>query len=148
MTDNHKDIGRNYDEGKLRYDLLPAHALAQIVGVFTYGAAKYTTDEFSGDRNWELGMPFHHHVGSLMRHIEAYRGGEDIDPESGCHHLAMAATRCFMLLELHETHPALDDRPHKNPVSDYSVADLKRDIDAYKELKAQAKKRRKAKQTS
>ena len=134
-----QDVSRNYDDGKLRYDLLPARALAQIVNVFTYGAKKYTTEEFDGARNWELGMPFHHHLGSMMRHIEAYRGGEDIDPESGCSHLAMAATRCMMLLELHDTHPALDDRPGKNPVSDYSVEALKRDIEAYKKIKSKVK---------
>ena len=36
---------------------------------------------------------------SMYRHIVAYEGGEIIDPESGCKHLAMVALRAMIAIE-------------------------------------------------
>ena len=44
-----KETGfRKYDQGKLRYDLMPAKVLEQVVDVLTYGANKYTTKDSDG----------------------------------------------------------------------------------------------------
>lgn len=75
--------GRKDDSGetKLRYDLIPPEALAGLAQVYTIGAKKYS------DRNWENGINYGRIYAALMRHIEAWRQGEDYDPENGQHHL-------------------------------------------------------------
>jgi hypothetical protein len=86
-------VGTKYDEGKLRYDLIPVVSLRETVKVITFGAAKYGVD------NWQSVVPPKaRYCAALMRHIEAWRGGEDVDPETKIHHLAHAACNCLFLL--------------------------------------------------
>ena len=73
--------GRKDDEDKLRYDLIPPEALAGLAAVFTMGAKKYD------DRNWEKGIAYGRLYAALLRHLEAWRRGEDRDTENGQHHL-------------------------------------------------------------
>lgn len=94
-----------HDDDKLRFDLVPPHALQEVVAVYTMGAKKY------GDRNWEQGLAWGRVFGAIMRHLWAWWAGEDNDPESGLSHLAHAAWGCLALLEYQHTHPELDDRP-------------------------------------
>lgn len=95
------------DDGKARYDLIPAAALDELVAVYTMGAAKYS------DRNWERGMRWGRVFAAVMRHLWAWWRGQDRDGESGLSHLAHAAWGCFALIEYGRTHPELDDRPGK-----------------------------------
>lgn len=83
--------GIKFDMGKLRYDLLPPETLEAIVQVLTYGANKYD------DNNWHKVEKFRY-VGAMMRHFEAYRKGQQLDAESGFHHLAHAASCVIFLL--------------------------------------------------
>ena len=83
--------GLRYDNGKLRYDLLPADALAELVKVYTFGAAKYA------DRNWEKGMSWSRCFGSLLRHAFAYWAGEDNDQETELPHMAHVAWNALAL---------------------------------------------------
>lgn len=88
-----EEVGLKYDEGKLRYDLIPPKALREIVRVLTHGSVKY------GDYNWSHVEPWKpRYTAALLRHIEAWRDGEKYDPETGIHHLAHAATNCIFLL--------------------------------------------------
>lgn len=98
-------VGVKFDLGKLRYDLLPPDALADIVSVFTYGAKKYA------DRNWEKGMAFSRIYAAMQRHLNAYWAGQDLDEESALPHLAHAGFGILALLHLHNTRPECDDRP-------------------------------------
>lgn len=78
--------GLKFDEKKLRWDLLPIAEVKDEVAVLTFGAAKY------GPNNWqkvEGGMD--RYFAALMRHLEAARSGERLDPETGLPHLAHAA---------------------------------------------------------
>ena len=93
-----------YDAGKPRYELLPGDALEELVKVYTRGAAKYA------DRNWEKGMSWSRCFGSLMRHSWAFWRGEDIDQETGCHHMAMAAWNCMTILTYSLRKAGADDR--------------------------------------
>lgn len=106
------DTGLRFNEGKLRYDLLPPDAIEEVVKVFTMGAKKYT------DRNWELGMPWMTIVASLKRHMAAWELGELKDTESGLLHTAHLAWNALALLtyelrcigednrpKLHKAHP-------------------------------------------
>jgi Domain of unknown function (DUF5664) len=90
-------IGRKYDGGKLEYGLLPPHALEETVKVLTFGAQKYERD------NWQkVSDAKRRYFDALERHIWAWKKGEQIDPESGIHHLAHAMC-CLMFLYEHDT---------------------------------------------
>lgn len=95
----------NYDGGKPRWDLLPYDALEEVVKVYTMGAEKYAP------RNWEAGMSYSRSFGSLMRHITAFWNGEDLDQESGYHHLGHAVFRCLQLIAFTQRGVGTDDRP-------------------------------------
>ena len=93
---------------KNRFDLLPAGALCEVAEIFTYGAGKYEA------RNWELGMSWGRVFGATMRHLWAYWGGEENDPESGKCHLAHACFGILVLLEYRKYHRSGDDRSKLN----------------------------------
>lgn len=84
--------GKKFDEGKLRYDLLPIDALEEVVKVFTLGANKY------GERNWEQGIAYGRLYAASQRHLTAFLKGEEID-EIGTHHVANAIVNLLMLLQ-------------------------------------------------
>lgn len=67
----------------------------------------------SGDRNWERGVAWSLNYAAAMRHLTAWWGGEDNDPETGSPHLAAVAWHMFALLEYSVTHPDKDDRPSR-----------------------------------
>ena len=89
--------GRKYDGGKLEYGLLPANALEATVDVLTFGAQKYERD------NWKrVPDSKRRYFDALQRHLWAWKKGEQLDPESGKHHLAHAMC-CLMFLYEHDT---------------------------------------------
>ena len=96
--------GFKFDEEKLRYDLIPPHALEMLAGVYTHGAHKY------GDVNYLRGMNYRRILAALMRHIEAYRAGESTDPDSGLPHMAHAAWQCMTLMVYEDEGLGEDDR--------------------------------------
>ena len=71
-----------YNQGKLKWSLVDFKSLEGLVEVLEYGANKYAPD------NWKKGMPVKEVAESLMRHLFAFLGGEDVDPESGCRHIS------------------------------------------------------------
>ena len=77
---------------KLRYDLLPSDALAEVTRVLTIGADKH------GAYDWEKGYPWHVYFSKTLRHLFKWWGGEENDTESGCSHLAHAACNILFLL--------------------------------------------------
>lgn len=99
------DTGGEKGTKLARFDLIPAAALWQVAEHYGRGAAKYS------DRNWELGYAWSLSYGALCRHLYAWWGGEDIDPETGSHHLAAVTFHALALLTFTDTHPSKDDRP-------------------------------------
>lgn len=98
------------DEGKigLQY-ILAMPGLYSLADVGDYGAKKYG-DQF----NYKKGMPWMKLLGSCSRHLVAFIQGEDLDPESGCPHLAHLAYDALMLLDYMENAIEQDDRYSKN----------------------------------
>ena len=94
--------GKKFDEGKIRYDLLPVDALREVARVLTFGAAKY------GDNNWKITKPESRYTAAAFRHGEAYRGGEMMDKESGIHHLAHRICCDLFLLQIDMEHKMSD----------------------------------------
>ena len=97
--------GVKFDSGKARYDLVPPEIEEAIAKVLTFGAAKY------GDRNWELGMKWGRPYAALRRHMAAWWGGEDKDPETGMPHTWHAACCIAFLVAFEARGSGTDDRP-------------------------------------
>jgi hypothetical protein len=93
-SDNCCGKGTKFDEGKLRYGLLPSLALREVAAILTLGAETYGPD------NWrELDNLQSRFIDAAMRHIEEYRRGLVIDPASGMHHLAHAVCSLMFVVE-------------------------------------------------
>ena len=97
--------GRKDDAGKLRYDLLPPYALEEVVRVYTLGAGKY------GDNNYRRGINWSRVYAAMLRHLEAWRRGEEIAPDDGQLHLASVAWGALTLMEYARVRREFDDRP-------------------------------------
>lgn len=102
---NTKGKGKRFDKGKIRVDLLPSRAVLKCAQVFTFGAEKY------GERNWEKGMKWSRVLGSLERHFQQIKMGEDYDEESGLLHIDHVTCNALFLSEYYETYLEGDDRP-------------------------------------
>jgi hypothetical protein len=90
--------------GKLRYDLIPTAGLAEIAKVFTIGAKKYTPWGWL-EKPYKVSTA----IGAMKRHLEAFQGGEDQDPE-GFHHLAAVAFYCLVIMTYQAAGIEDDDR--------------------------------------
>jgi len=85
--------------------LLPPYALQQTAWVHKLGASKYQP------YNWrDTGVCATTYISAIMRHLDAWRDGEDIDPESGVTHLAHIAASCNILMDAHKCGKLIDDR--------------------------------------
>lgn len=97
--------GVKYDQGKLPWHLYPWDAAEDVVKVLDFGAKKYAP------RNWEAGMDWSRVYSAAMRHLIAWWGGENLDPETGLPHLAHAMC-CLMFLQAYgKRGVGSDDRP-------------------------------------
>lgn len=87
--------GMKYDGTKVRPSLLlksMPDAVAAVIDVLEYGARKYDAD------NWKKVEHSRYIDASLRHYVMQYLAGEQVDPESGKHHLAHAI--CCMLFML------------------------------------------------
>ena len=115
------------DGGKLRLDLVPPEAMTAMGRVLTFGAAKYAA------RNWEHGMSWGRIVAALLRHLFAWVGGEDKDPESGFSHLDHVICNAAFLVTYEARGVGEDDRSKRAAAKAGMVI---RDIAAYPILAA------------
>ena len=78
---------KKYDEGKLRYDMVPNNVIELLIKVMMYGAF---TKGYGVD-NWKKATSeedLRRYYNAGRRHDEAHMSGEYLDPESGLPHLA------------------------------------------------------------
>jgi hypothetical protein len=114
-------MSTKYDHGKARMELLPAAALTQVALVMEFGGRKY------GDENWRSpGFKWKRLIGATLRHVYAFIGGEDKDPETGLSHLAHAACCVLFLLE-HQTVGLGEDDRHVYPAKEFKNPPLQDD---------------------
>jgi len=92
------------NQGKMSWELVDFKSLEPMVEVLMFGATKYAPD------NWKKGQPTSELLGSLFRHLIAYKDGETIDPESGKNHLGHAMCNLMFLVYNNKHHPHFDDR--------------------------------------
>lgn len=83
-----------HDSGKPMYSLIPPKAELEMVKVLTFGASKYSPN------NWKNVNDLNRYVDAAMRHIAQFRIGETLDSESGLHHLAHAMCCLSFIVEL------------------------------------------------
>lgn len=95
--------GMKFDQDKPRMDLLDPTAMLELSKVLTFGASKYAA------HNWRKGLSKTRLLAAALRHLFAYLGGQDKDPETGLSHAAHAMCCCMFILGL-EHRPDLDDR--------------------------------------
>lgn len=101
---NKKEGGKKSDNGKPRISLIPTDALNQMAIGFTYGANKY------GEHNYRNGIKISRLLDAAYRHMNAFKEGEDLDPESGNNHLAHAMASLAMATFMFYNRPDMDDR--------------------------------------
>lgn len=88
-------VGKKYDNGKPRWDLLPLHIVAAVVEVLTHGASEY------GDHNWLLvDKGKQRYYAAFHRHLYAWYSGDRVDKKSGLPHLAHAICNLMFLMVL------------------------------------------------
>ena len=96
-----------YDKGKPPLSLIPRTALIQEAYGFAHGSKKY------GKYNFKKGMAYTRIADSALRHIYSFVDGEDIDPETQVHNLALARCNMAMLLDFIDNGVGEDDRYDK-----------------------------------
>ena len=89
---------------KTRFDLIPYGSIAEIADVLSYGAQKYSAN------NWARGTFWGRYFAAMCRHIFAWWGGENKDPETGFSHLAHAGCCLLFLMEFQRNKWGEDDR--------------------------------------
>lgn len=99
--------GTKHDEGKVPIELWSSDALIETAKVLQFGEQKYEA------WNWAKGIKYRRVFGAMMRHSWSWWKGEQLDPETGLHHLAHVMCCCMFLLhyELNRrTYRKFDDR--------------------------------------
>lgn len=98
-------------EKKLDPSLLPMDVLIKyVVPAYQEGLQKYERE------SWRRGFHTSTLLAACQRHLAAYTGGEDYDPEPkekfdiDKHHLGAAIFCLLSILHSNEHHPELDDR--------------------------------------
>lgn len=90
-------LGVKFDRNKPMWSLVPPGPMEEVVEVLTYGANKYSPD------NWQhVDDPDTRYFNAAMRHIWAWRQGEQFDAESHKSHLAHAVCCLLFLLAFDE----------------------------------------------
>lgn len=98
---------QKFDSGKVMMELIPPELLEAVGTILTFGAQKYAA------RNWEQGMDWSRVYGALLRHLNAWWGGEELDPETGKSHLWHAGCCIAFLITYEQRQVGTDDRPEK-----------------------------------
>jgi len=98
-----------HDADKIRLELIPPSLLRAVGTILTFGAKKYDDD------NWRKCEKWSRYYGALLRHLNAWWDGEDLDSESGHSHLWHAGCCLAFLIEFEASKISTDDRRKNEP---------------------------------
>jgi len=104
-----------FNSNKFGINLLPLDGIIELVRVYTVGAFKYKPN------NWLKGMPWEECAASLDRHWFKWRCGHNVDPDTGCHHLAHVMWNALTLLVYQLRGIGKDDRTKINIDDDFNL---------------------------
>lgn len=99
--------GIKKDKNKPKVSLIPPIAILEMAKSFTYGAQKYSPD------NYKKGINFRRLIDAAYRHILSIADGVDVDEESGNLHAASVMSNMAMLIYMMKHKPEMDDRYKK-----------------------------------
>lgn len=99
-----------YDDGKPKRSLLPAKIFDGIFQVVSFGLKKYEKD------NWKKCNHISSYYDACHRHLDNFWSGENLDKESGLHHLDHAIVNLLFTKWVLENKEYADDRPRENNV--------------------------------
>jgi len=95
---------------KVPTSTLPTGPMLEVGLAMMEGARKY------GRHNYRIaGVRASVYYDAAYRHLDAFWEGEDIDPDSGIHHLAKAVACLMVLRDSMMMENWVDDRPPKYP---------------------------------
>ena len=107
MDINPKDAIANK---KISYSCIPTIVIAELAVAMLEGARKY------GRHNYRVASVVSSvYTDAAKRHIDDYIEGEDIDEDSGLHHITKAIASLVVLRDAMIQHKIIDDRPPKSP---------------------------------
>lgn len=88
-------VGMKHDSDKPQFSMLKAEALLELVKVLTFGAKKYSPD------NWKLlANSQQRYFDAANRHLWQWKQGQKLDDESGYHHLAHAMASLMFIMQM------------------------------------------------
>jgi hypothetical protein len=90
--------------------LIPTGPLYEVGLAMLEGGRKYGAHNYRA-----VGTRATVYYNAIRRHIDAWLEGEDIDPDSGIHHLMKAAACCFVMRDSQLMGNDVDDRPIQYP---------------------------------
>lgn len=100
--------GIKYDAGKPDLSLVSSEIMEALARV-RHWAITAKPKPYPRD-NWKRGFKYTRSIAAALRHIMAFKDGEDNDPESGEPHIAHAIACLEHLLYDYKHHKANDDR--------------------------------------
>ena len=107
MNTNPKDAIANK---KIPYSCFPSTVVAEVAVAMFEGARKY------GRHNYRVANILSSvYTDAAKRHIDDYIEGEDIDEDSGLHHITKAIASLVVLRDAMIQHKIIDDRPPRSP---------------------------------
>ena len=89
------DIFKKFDKDKLQVGLVPPEIIEHIASVLTYGAKKYSPN------NWKKGS-IERYLDASYRHLLSYQKGKWLDEESNLPHLAHLLANISFILYMEE----------------------------------------------
>jgi hypothetical protein len=99
---------KRYNQGKIQTREIDPAFILGIGEVLTKSREKYAEGNWMKDTKYSV--PYE----SLQRHLAAFWSGDEIDKESGCHHLLHCATNImFLYYHVQQNKPESDDRLFK-----------------------------------
>jgi hypothetical protein len=93
---------------KVPLHCIPTAPLLEVGLAMMEGGRKYGTHNYRA-----IGVRMSTYYDAVWRHLTAWWEGEDIDPDSGLHHLIKAAACCFVVRDSMIMGNCEDDRPLK-----------------------------------
>lgn len=98
---------------KVPLHLVPPSATHHLALAFKDGAVKY------GPYNWrDKGVSASVYIAAAMRHMDAFRDGEDLSRDAQVHHLGHVMACCAIVLDAMSVGMLNDDRPTKGAAAD------------------------------
>lgn len=104
---------------KVPFGVIPSRVIGELGLALLEGACKY------GRHNYRIaGVRASVYFDAALRHLFAFWEGQDIDPDSGIHHLVKAMACLSVLRDSMHCGNWVDDRPPMLPGSDTWVSEL------------------------